>query len=713
MISSIIKTFVMKKLLCFSFLLVIAFACTNNKGMKIKYPVTAKGNVVDTIFGTPVPDPYRWLEDDKSAETAEWVKEQNSLTFGYLDKIPYRNEIKEQLKKMWNFEKFGMPFNEGEYTYFTKNNGLQNQYVYYRQKEGGEPELFLDPNTFSADGTTSLGEMGFSKDGSLLAYTISEGGSDWRKLIVMNAVTKQIIGDTLADIKFSGIAWQGNDGFFYSTYDKPKGSQLSAMTDHHKFYYHKLGTKQSDDKLIFGADKVRRYVGGGLTEDERYLIVTASVSTTGNELYIRDLTKKSSEFKVVIGNFDSNTFIIDNDGSKLFIYTNLNAPNGKVVTADAENPGMENWKEFIPETENVLNVSTGSGYVFANYLVDAISKVKQYNLQGNLVREISLPGIGNASGFSARKIDKSVYYAFTNYITPPTIFRMDPVTGKTDTYKKPEVLFNGEDFVSEQVFYNSKDGTRIPMIITYKKTLKKEGKNPTILYGYGGFSISSTPAFGITTAEWLELGGIFAVPNIRGGGEYGEKWHLAGTKLNKQNVFDDFIAAAQYLIDNKYTSSPYLAIRGGSNGGLLVGACLTQRPDLFRVALPAVGVMDMLRYHKFTSGAGWAYDYGTADDSPEMFNYILKYSPVENVREGVKYPATLITTGDHDDRVVPAHSFKFAAQMQAKQAGLAPVLIRIETNAGHGAGTPVTKSIEQTADLFSFTLWNMGIRKLN
>jgi prolyl oligopeptidase len=701
-----------RKILIPAMLLLLTVACTNNSTMKVVYPLTKKVNVVDTIFGTPVADPYRWLEDDKSAETAEWVKAQNRVTFGYLDKIPYRSEIREQLKKMWNYEKFGMPFNEGEYTYFSKNNGLQNQYVYYRQKDGGEPELFLDPNTFSADGTTSLGEMGFTKDGSLLAYTISEGGSDWRKLIVMNALTKEIIGDTLTDVKFSGIAWKGNEGFFYSTYEKPKGSQLSAMTDHHKLFYHKLGTKQSSDKIIFGADKVRRYVGAGLTEDERFLIVSASISTTGNELYIMDLSKKDSEFKTVIGNFDSNTSIIDNDGARLFIYTNLNAPNGKIVTADAANPGLENWKEFIPETENVLEVSTGAGYIFTNYLADAISKVKQYDTKGNMIREIKLPGVGNASGFSARNSDKAVYYSFTNYITPATIFKMDPATGNAEIYKKPAVLFNGDDFVSEQVFYNSKDGTRIPMIITYKKTLKKDGKNPTILYGYGGFSISSTPGFGITTAEWLELGGIYAVANIRGGGEYGEKWHLAGTKMNKQNVFDDFIAAGQYLIDNKYTSGSYLAIRGGSNGGLLVGACLTQRPDLFRVALPAVGVMDMLRYHKFTAGAGWAYDYGTADDSPEMFNYILKYSPVQNVKEGVNYPATLITTGDHDDRVVPAHSFKFAAQMQAKQAGPAPILIRIETNAGHGAGTPVSKSIEQTADIFSFTLWNMGIKKL-
>ena len=702
----------MKKLIPFILLIALLTSCGNNQNRKIEYPVTEKDNVVDTIFGTSVPDPYRWLEDDKSDETAAWVKEQNALTFGYLDKIPYRAEIKEQLTKMWNYEKFGMPFNEGDYTYFTKNNGLQNQYVYYRQKAGGEPEVFLDPNTFSADGTTSLGEYGFSKDGSMVAYTISEGGSDWRKVITMNAITKQIIGDTLVDIKFTGIAWQGKEGFYYSTYDKPKGSQLSAMTDHHKLYYHKVGTKQSDDKVVFGADRVRRYVGGYLTEDEKYLVVNAAISTTCNEMYIKDLKNKSAGFKVIVGNFESNQTVIDNQGSKLFIFTDLNAPNNRIVTVDAGNPGVENWKDFIPETKNVLQPSTGAGYLFANYLADAISKVKQYDMNGKMVREISLPGIGSAYGFSSKKEDKEIYYLFTNYITPATIFKMDPVSGNAEVYKKPAVLFNSEDFESKQVFYYSKDSTRIPMIITYKKGIALNGKNPTMLYGYGGFSISMTPGFGVTTAEWLELGGIYAVPNIRGGGEYGEKWHLAGTKLNKQNVFDDFIAAAQYLIDNKYTSPDFLSISGGSNGGLLVGAVLTQHPELFKVALPAVGVMDMLRYHKFTAGAGWAYDFGTIDDSPEMFNYILKYSPVQNVKDGTKYPATFITTGDHDDRVVPAHSFKFAAQMQAKQAGTNPVLIRIETKAGHGAGTPVSKSIEQYADIFSFTLWNMGINKL-
>jgi prolyl oligopeptidase len=692
--------------------LIMLVACTGGNKEKIVYPVTQTGNVVDTIFGTPVPDPYRWLEDDMSEETAAWVKEQNLVTFGYLEKIPYREKIKERLTKMYNYEKYGIPHKEGDYTYFLKNDGLQNQYVIYRQKEGAEPEVFLDPNTFSADGTTSLGEMGFSKDGSLVAWSISEGGSDWRKIIVMDAPSRKIIGDTLIDIKFSGISWQGNDGFYYSSYDKPKGSELSAMTDHHKLYYHKLGTKQSEDKVVFGADKVRRYVGGYVTEDERYLVVTASVSTTGNELYLKDLTKKNSDFQTVVGNFDSDSYIIDNDGSKLYIATNLNAPNAKIITVYAAKPGTENWVDFIPETENVLNPSTGAGFFFASYLKDAISYVKQYDKAGQLVRDITLPGPGSAGGFNAKKEDTEIYYSFTNYTTPPTIYKMNPLNGDAGIYKKPSVAFNGDDYESIQVFYESKDGTRIPMIITCRKNTPLNGKNPAMLYGYGGFNSSMTPGFSITNALWLDMGGIYAVPNIRGGGEYGEKWHLAGTKMNKQNVYDDFIAAAEYLINNKYTSPDFLAVRGGSNGGLLVGAVMTQRPELFKVALPAVGVMDMLRYHKFTAGAGWAYDYGTADESPEMFNYILKYSPVQNVREGTEYPATLVTTGDHDDRVVPAHSFKFAAHLQAKQAGSAPVLIRIETKAGHGAGTPVSKTIEQYADIYSFTLWNMGIKEL-
>ncbi|HEX2976276.1 MAG TPA: prolyl oligopeptidase family serine peptidase [Bacteroidales bacterium] len=707
----------MKKLLISLTLITVFVMALNNscnrKGTsRPDYPVTDKVEVTEDYFGTKVTDPYRWLEDDMSEKTAEWVKQQNKLTFTYLSQIPYRGEIKNRLEKLYNYEKFTSPYHEGDYMYFSKNDGLQNQYVIYRQKGNEKPELFLDPNKFSEDGTTSLGEMDFSEDGSLCAYSISEGGSDWRKVIVMDALKKQVIEDTLTNVKFSGLSWFKQEGFYYSSYDKPEGSQLSAMTDHHKLYYHKLGTKQSDDKVVFGNDVVRRYVGGYVTEDNRYLVITASVSTTGNELYIKDLSKPDSKIIPVVTNFDNDHSVIDNDGTKLFIVTNLNAPNRKIVTVDASDPVPAKWVDFIPETENVLEPATGAGFFYANYMIDALSKVRQYDRSGKLVREITLPGQGTAAGFSAKKTDKEVYFTFTNYITPPTIFRLEPVSGTTDVFRKPQVNFDGSLYESRQVFYNSKDGTRVPMIITYRKGASMNGQNPTILYGYGGFNISETPAFSATIALWLKLGGIFAVPNIRGGGEYGEKWHLAGTKMNKQNVFDDFIAAAEYLIAEKYTSTDYLAIRGGSNGGLLVGAVMTQRPDLMKVALPAVGVLDMLRYHKFTAGAGWAYDYGTADDSKEMFDYLYRYSPVHNVKAGTSYPATLITTGDHDDRVVPAHSFKFAAQLQDKQAGSNPVLIRIETKAGHGAGTPVSKTIEQYADIYAFTLYNMGIKEL-
>jgi prolyl oligopeptidase len=693
-------------------LMAILISCNGPEKKKINYPLTKKGDVVDSYFGTNVPDPYRWLEDDRSNETVAWVKKQNNITFSYLEAIPYREEIKVRLEKMWNYEKYTAPQREGAYIYYSRNDGLQNQFVIYRQKGNGDPEVFLDPNKFSADGTTSLGEIEFTKDGSKVAYSISEGGSDWRKVIILDAESKAIIGDTLKDIKFSGLSWQANEGFYYSSYDKPKGSELSAKTDHHKLYFHKLGTKQTEDKVIFGSDIVRRYVSGTVTEDGRYLVVTAAESTTGNELYIKDLKKTGSKFTTIIGNFDNDHSVIDNEGSKLFIVTNLNAPNKRVVTVDAEKPGAENWDDLIPETENVLEPAAGAGYLFAHYMIDAISKVKQFDRHGDLIREITLPGLGTASGFGAKRDDKEVYYSFTNYITPATIYKLDPESGKSEVYKKPVVAFNGDEYESRQIFYNSKDGTRIPMIISFRKGTSLNGKSPAILYGYGGFDISETPGFSIPVAFWLETGGIYAVPNIRGGGEYGEKWHLAGTKMHKQNVFDDFIAAAEYLVEKKYTSSDFLAIRGGSNGGLLVGAVMTQRPDLMKVALPAVGVMDMLRYHTFTAGAGWAYDFGTSEDSKEMFEYIYKYSPVQNVKEGIKYPATLVTTGDHDDRVVPAHSFKFAAQLQAKQTGSNPVLIRIETNAGHGAGTPVSKSIEQYADIFSFTLYNMGIKEL-
>ncbi|WP_370632510.1 prolyl oligopeptidase family protein [Flavobacterium sp. CHNK8] len=680
-----------------------------NKNEKITYPTTNKGTTVDAYFDAKVPDPYRWLEDDKSAETGAWVKAQNEVTYGYLNQIPFRDALKARMEKLWNYEKIGAPFKEGNFTYYYKNNGLQNQSVLYRKDAKGTETVFLDPNTFSKDGTTSLGGLDFSKDGSKVAYAISEGGSDWRKVIIMDAITNTIIEDTIVDVKFSGVSWRGNEGFYYSSYDKPKGSELSAKTDQHKLYFHKLGTAQKDDQIIFGADQKRRYVGGGVTEDDRYLIISAANSTYGNELYIKDLTKPNSPIVTIVDNFKSDNSIIENEGGKLFIETDLNAPNKRIVTVDIKNPKPENWKDFIPETENVLSPSTGGGYFFANYMKDAVSLVKQYDYTGKLIREIKLPGVGTAGGFSGKKKEKNLYFSFTNYITPGSIFSLDTQTGTSVVYEKPKVDFNTDLYESKQVFYTSKDGTKIPMIITHKKGLKLDGTNPTMLYGYGGFNVSLTPSFSIANAIWMENGGVYAVPNLRGGGEYGKKWHDAGTKMQKQNVFDDFIAAAEYLIAQKYTSSQYLAIRGGSNGGLLVGATMTQRPDLMKVALPAVGVMDMLRYHTFTAGAGWAYDYGTAQDSKEMFSYIQGYSPVHNVKTGTQYPATMVTTGDHDDRVVPAHSFKFAAELQEKQVGTNPTLIRIDINAGHGAGKSVAATIQENVDIQAFTLYNMGI----
>lgn len=678
---------------------------------KLTYPETKKVDTVDTYFGTEIKDPYRWLEDDKSEETAAWVQAQNDVTFGYLDKIPFRGQIKQRLEDLWNYEKIGAPFIEGDYTFYYKNNGLQNQSVLYRKDKDGKEEVFLDPNTFSADGTTSLAGMAFSKDSKTLAYAISEGGSDWRKVIIIDVASKEIKEDTLIDIKFSGLSWKGNEGFYYSSYDKPKGSELSAMTDQHKLYYHKLGTPQKEDKVVFGLDQKRRYVGGGVTEDDKYLVITAATSTYGNELYIKDLTNPNSKIVTLVNNFDNEYSVIENDGDKLFIVTDKDAPNSKIVTADAKNPSAP-WVDFIAETENVLSPSTGSGYFFAHYMKDAISQVKQYDYSGKLVREIELPGVGTVGGFGGKKEDTTLYFTFTNYITAGTIYSYEPKEVKTEVYEKSKAKFNSDDYESKQVFYTSKDGTKVPMIISYKKGIKLDGKNPTMLYGYGGFNVSLTPSFSIANAVWMENGGVYAVPNLRGGGEYGKKWHVAGTQMQKQNVFDDFIAAGEYLIKEGYTSSDYLAIRGGSNGGLLVGACMTQRPELFQVALPAVGVLDMLRYHTFTAGAGWAYDYGTSEQSKEMFDYLLKYSPVHNVKAGVEYPATMITTADHDDRVVPAHSFKFAAELQEKQTGTNPVLIRIDVNAGHGAGKPLSKTIEENADIQAFTLFNMGVREL-
>ena len=691
----------------------MAISCQDSG--QLIYPDSPKKAVVDTYFDTEVVDNYRWLEDDLSEETANWVGAQNDLTFKELDKIPFRNELKRRLEELWNYEKIGSPFKEGEYTYFYKNEGLQNQYVVYRYKENKDNvEVFLDPNRFAEDGTTSLAGLSFSQDGSLAAYSISEGGSDWRKLITINTATKEIIEDTLKNIKFSGVSWLKNEGFFYSSYDKPEGSELSQKTDQHKLYFHQLGTPQTEDDLIFGgtAEEKNRYVGAQVTDDGNFLLISAAISTSGNKLYFKDLRDANSPLQLIADNYTYDHYLLDSKGSTLFIVTNHQAPNQKLVQVDVNNPKIDHWVDLIPQTENVLSISSGGGYFFAEYMVDALSKVFQYDQNGTLIGEVLLPGLGSAGSFGGKKEDTVLYYSFTNYATPGVIYQFDPATQKSTMYWEPPIDYSAADYESKQVFYTSKDGTKIPMIITHKKGLKLTGKNPTILYGYGGFNISLTPSFSIVNAVWMEQGGIYAVPNLRGGGEYGKEWHKAGTKMQKQNVFDDFIAAAEYLISEKYTSSDYLAIRGGSNGGLLVGATMTQRPDLMQVALPAVGVLDMLRYHTFTAGAGWAYDYGTAEDSKEMFDYLKGYSPVHNVKKGVNYPATLITTSDHDDRVVPAHSFKFAAELQDNYQGENPILIRIETNAGHGAGTPVNKRIEQAADIYGFTLYNMGFKVL-
>jgi prolyl oligopeptidase len=544
-----------------------------------------------------------------------------------------------------------------------------------------------------------------------LTYLISEGGSDWRKAITIDTQTKLELTTTLTDLKFTGISWLSNTGFYYSTYDKPEGSQLSAKTDQHKLYFHTLGTAQKEDNLIFGGitTEKHRYIGGNVTEDDKFLVVEATNTTSGNKLYIKDLTNPNGTFVTVLDNANSDISLLSNNENLMLFETNLNAPNKRVVAIDANKPSLENWQDVIPETCHVFNSVTGGDYIFASYMVDAISSVKQFDMMGKLIRQVELPGEGTVMGFSGKKQQHKLYFTFANYKTPSCIYQFDSKLGSSKLFLKPDVDFDQDAYDSKQVFYTSKDGTQVPMIMTYKKGLRLNANNPTILYGYGGFNVSLQPHFSSITAAWLEQGGIYAVANLRGGGEYGKKWHITGTKQKKQNVFDDFIAAAEYPISAKYTSSNYLAISGGSNGGLLVGAVMLQRPELFKVALPAVGVLDMLRYHKFTAGAGWAYDYGTADESKDMFEYLLGYSPVQNVKAGVNYPATLITTGDHDDRVVPAHSFKFAAQLQAIHTGPNPTMIRIETNAGHGAGTPISKTIEQYADIFGFTLYNMGL----
>jgi len=666
---------------------------------------------VDDYFGTRVADPYRWMEDDTAEEVKNWVEEQNKVTFAYLENIPFREKINQRVTEVYNYPRYSSPFRAGEYYFFYKNDGLQNQSVLYIQKGlDGEPEVFIDPNELSPDGTVRIGLSGFSKDNRYVAFSRSEAGSDWRELRVMEVESKKELSDRLRWLKFSGASWHGN-GFYYSGYDKPeKGQELTARNKFQKIFYHKLGDPQEKDKLVY-EDKEHpfRYKGVDVTEGEEYMFLNISEGTHGNELYYKDLSIRNMKFQSLITGFEFDSYVIDNIGDKFLIFTNMDAPNSKVILMDPKKPDKENWKTIIPEKSDVLrSANTAGGKLFCSYLEDANIRVYQHDLQGKLVKEIELPALGNAYGFSGKRDDTILFYTFTSFTFPPTIYKYDISSGKTEVFHKTEVKFDPEDYVAKQVFYQSKDNTRIPMFIVHKKGLRLNGSNPTYLYAYGGFNISILPSFSPTLIVLLENGGVYAVPNIRGGGEYGEKWHRAGMLFNKQNVFDDFIAAAEYLINEKYTSKDKLAISGASNGGLLVGTCMTQRPDLFKVAFPAVGVMDMLRYHKFTVGWGWAVEYGSSDEE-ENFKNLYGYSPLHNIKEGVAYPATLVTTADHDDRVVPAHSFKFAAELQAKHKGENPVLIRIETRSGHGASS-TTKRIEEISDKWAFMFYIMGVK---
>lgn len=703
----------------FLFVILISFSCqteSNVKDMKIsplEYPTIKKTDHIDTYHGVDVPDPYVWLEDDKSDETAAWVKSQNDVTFGLLDKVDFRKNLENRIEELLDYERISAPFVEGDYEYYYLNEGLQDHSVVYRNKIGEEDkpsEVFIDPNGFSEDGTTALRGIFFTQDGSLAAHMITEGGSDWRKIIVRDAVTKEVMEDTLIDVKFSGLSWLGKEGFYYSSYDNDEAtSELSAKTQHHKLYYHKLGTNQSTDQLVYGgAAQPNRYISGYVTEDQKYLVVSAAQNTSGNRVYVRRISG-DSQWILLQEDYLKTLDYLDNEGEDFYFSTNIDAPNYRVVKINLSKP--KQWTDIIPESKNVLRANTGGGKIFANYLVDAKTQIKQFKMDGTLEREVQLPGIGSAGGFGAKKTDTDLYYSFTSFTYPTTIFKYDIASGQSVMYRESKVQFNPEDYETKQVFYASKDGTKIPMFITHKKGLVMDGNNPTYLYAYGGFNISLTPSFSSSRIVWLENGGIYAQPNLRGGGEYGEEWHLAGTKMSKQNVFDDFIAAAEYLKDNGYTSTKYLAIAGGSNGGLLVGATMTQRPDLAQVALPAVGVLDMLKYHTFTSGAGWAADYGTAEDSPEMFEYLKTYSPYHALVPGTAYPATMITTADHDDRVVPAHSFKFASRLQEYHEGDNPVVIRVQTNAGHGS-VSTKQVIELTSDVYAFTWSNMGVEPI-
>jgi prolyl oligopeptidase len=680
----------------------------------LSYPQARRSDQVDDYHGTKVADPYRWLEDTDSAETHAWVEAENKLTFSYLDQIPYRQAIRDRLTKLWNYERFTSPHQEGGRYFFEHNDGLQNQNVLFvAESLNAAPRLLLDPNTLSADGTVALAGTAISDDGKLLAYGLATSGSDWNEWHVRDVDTGKDLADDLKWVKFSGASWsKDGKGFYYSRYDEPKGAAMRDANYFQKLYYHRLGTAQSEDKLIYErADNKEMGFAGSVTDDGHYLVIHVWQGTSPkNRLYFKDLTQQDSPVVKLLDDFDAQYSFIDNDGPIFWIQTDLDAPRGRLLAIDTRHPERSNWKTLVPQGADKLEFANVVNNSFLlGYLKDARTEVRVHDLTGTFLREVDLPGIGTAVGFGGKRKDKETFYAFTSFTSPATVYRYDPIAAKSAVFRQPKVDFDASRYETKQVFYKSKDGTRVPMFLTYKKGIKLDGKNPVLLYAYGGFDISLTPFFSVSNVVWLEMGGIYAQPNLRGGGEYGEEWHQAGMKLKKQNVFDDFIAAAEWLIANKYTSTPKLAIRGGSNGGLLIGACVTQRPDLFGVALPEVGVMDMLRFHKFTIGWAWTSDYGSSNN-PEEFKALYAYSPLHNLKPGTKYPPTLIATSDHDDRVVPGHSFKFAATMQADQAGPAPVLIRIETKAGHGAGKSVTKLIDETADTWAFVAHNMDMK---
>jgi prolyl oligopeptidase len=679
-----------------------------------RYPVTRKVEHVDDYHGTKVSDPYRWLEDDNAPETKDWVEAQNKVTFAYLEEIPVRSRIKERLRNLWNYERYGVPFKEGGRYFFSKNDGLQNQSVLYTLRNLDDtPRLLLDPNTLSADGTVALSGYYVTEDARYLAYTLSSAGSDWHEIKVRDIESGQDLPDLIKWVKSSGAAWtKDGKGFFYSRYDEPTGTNvLKGVNYFHKLYYHKLGTGQSEDELVYHRPDQKEWgFSGGVTDDGRYLVIHVWQGTdTRNRFFYKDLGGGGAVVEL-LNDFDADYTFIDNVGTRFYFRTDLNAPRGRIVSIDISRPARAEWQEIVPQAaERLQGASLVNDQLIASYLRDARDEIRLFNRDGLLLNTVELPGIGTVNGFGGKRSDTETFYAFTGFTTPSTIYRYDLKTGRSSIFRQPKVDFEPGNYETRQVFYRSKDGTRVPMFITHKKDLNLNGRNPTLLYGYGGFDISLTPAFSVATVVWMEMGGVYAVPNLRGGGEYGKDWHAAGIKLRKQNVFDDFISAAEWLIANKYTSSEKLAISGGSNGGLLVGACLTQRPELFKAALPAVGVLDMLRFNKFTRGWAWTSDYGSPED-PTEFKSLYAYSPYHNLKPGVKYPATLITTGDHDDRVVPAHSFKFAARLQEVQAGRNPVLIRIETRAGHGAGKPTTKIIEEAADRYAFLVRELGVR---